>query len=288
MQMTSSGTRAQPRRAARKPDVSGSGAPSRIVVQYPAPAVDGGRYPAKRCVGDTVVVSADVFRDGHDLLRVVVRHLAPGEQKWQETEMHRVDAHLDGVRWEGSFEVLTTGRHEYTIEAWTDVFGTWRDELERKLSAAPRPEGVTHEDLAGELSEGILLLKAAAENAAAAGDRRLIEHALKSLEDAGLPEAAKHDIALGPELFEAVERSQERHGRVTLATAVAVEVDPVRARFGSWYELFPRSWGGLEGVARRVPELAELGFDIVYLPPDPSDRSHQPQGRQQRAGGRAG
>ncbi len=74
-------------------------------------------------------------------------------------------------------------------------------------------------------------------------------------------------MALGPELFEAVERTQERHGSVTLERALAIEVDRVRARFGAWYELFPRSWGGLAGVEKRLPRLAELGFDVVYLPP---------------------
>ncbi|HUZ28170.1 MAG TPA: alpha-amylase family glycosyl hydrolase, partial [Solirubrobacteraceae bacterium] len=91
--------------------------------------------------------------------------------------------------------------------------------------------------------------------------------ALLSLQDPDLPEAAKHDIALGPELFDAAERSQERHDRVTLERPLAIEVDRLAARFGAWYELFPRSWGGLQGVAKRLPELAELGFDVVYLPP---------------------
>src|SRR5581483_12011595 len=132
--MASSGTRAQPARARRLPKLGGQN-PSRIVIQYPQPAVDDGRYPAKRCVGDTVLVGADVFRDGHDLLRAVVRWRGPGERRWHETEMHRVDAHLEGVRWEGDFQVLETGRYEYAVEAWTDVFGTWRDELRRKLQA---------------------------------------------------------------------------------------------------------------------------------------------------------
>src|SRR5207248_774684 len=77
----------------------------------------------------------------------------------------------------------------------------------------------------------------------------------------------KHDVALGPELFEAVERVQERRERVTVEEPLAIEVDRLRARFGAWYELFPRSWGGLKGVERKLPKLAELGFDVIYLPP---------------------
>ena len=238
---------------------AGQSAPARIVIQYPSPAVDGGRYPAKHCVGDAVRVEADIFRDGHELLRAVVRHRVPGG-RWSESEMRQIDAHLGGVRWAGSFDVESMGRHEYTIEAWTDAFGTWRDELERKLGAGQH-------DLAGELSEGILLLRAAAESAQSAGNTALIDHALTALEDRAIPEAAKHDIALGPELFEAVERVQERRESVTLEAPLVIEVDRIRARFGAWYELFPRSWGGLQGVERQLPRLAELGFDVVYLPP---------------------
>ncbi|MBV9192543.1 MAG: DUF3416 domain-containing protein [Solirubrobacterales bacterium] len=234
--------------------------PTRIQVQYPAPAVDAGRYPAKRCVGDTVAVSADVFRDGHDLIRAVIRYRAPGPHAEQETEMHRIDAHLGGVRWAGAFAVDRIGRWDYTIEAWTDVFGTWRDELERKVAAGQH-------DLAGELSEGVVLLRAAAGTAATETDRALIERTLAILTDESTPEAMRHDIALGPELFAVVERTQERLGSVTLPEPIAVEVDRSRARFGSWYELFPRSWGGLQGVEREIPRLAELGFDVLYLPP---------------------
>src|ERR1700720_4026498 len=75
--------------------------PARIVIQYPSPSVAGGHFPAKRCIGDHVEVQADVFRDGHDLIRAVVRYREPGERKWREAEMHRLDPHLEGFRWAG-------------------------------------------------------------------------------------------------------------------------------------------------------------------------------------------
>ena len=228
------------------------------MIQYPAPSVDGGSFPAKRCVGDLVSVAADIFRDGHDELRAVVRYRAPAERRWREGELKPIDAHLGGIRWAGEFEVDSPGRWLYTVEVWTDVFGTWRDELERKLAAG-------QEDLSGELSEGVVLLREGVERARKAADRALIEQALLVLEDESSLEPAK--AVLGEELFAAVERAQERHGNVSLDPPIAIEVDRVRARFGAWYELFPRSWGGLEGVKEALPALAELGFDIVYLPP---------------------
>jgi starch synthase (maltosyl-transferring) len=233
--------------------------PPRIRIALPAPAVDGGRYPPKRCAGDRVTVSADVFRDGHEILRAVIRYRAPGG-RWVEAPMHPVDAHVNGVRWAGDITVGTPGRWEYTIEAWTAAFATWRDELARKIAAGQH-------DLGGELSEGVVLLERVRERAKGEDDRAVLDRALAILRDAGAPEEARHEAALAPELFDVVERCDARHGATRLPKALPIEVDRVRARFSSWYELFPRSWGGLEGVRQQVPRLAELGFDVLYLPP---------------------
>jgi starch synthase (maltosyl-transferring) len=230
------------------------------VIQYPSPSVDDGRYPGKRCVGDRVTVEVDVFRDGHELIRAVVRYRGPDDSQWHEAELHRIDADLGGVRWSAEFEVDRPGRWQYTIQAWTDVFGTWRDEFRRKVVAGQH-------NLASELSEGIVLLRAAAEQTRSKIARELIEHACRELEDPTVPDSAKHDVALGEELLTSVEREQHRHGRVCLDEPRPIEVDRLRARFGAWYEMFPRSWGGLKGVERQLPRLAELGFDVVYLPP---------------------
>ncbi len=234
--------------------------PRRIVIEHPAPAVDGGRYAAKRCVGDIVEVSADVFRDGHDQLRAVVHYQAPGSGRFAEVPLEPIDAHLDGVRWAGRFPVDRCGRWEFTIEAWTDAFATWRDELARKIAA-------DQHDLAGEISEGVVLLGLAAERATDPEDRTLMEHARGVLADPDTPETAKHDAALGPELFAAVERHPDRSSSSSLPKPLPLEVDRERARFGAWYEMFPRSWGGLRGVQEQLPRLADLGFDVIYLPP---------------------
>jgi starch synthase (maltosyl-transferring) len=240
--------------------------PSRIRINYPAPTVDGGRYPAKRCVGDTVTVSADIFRDGHEILRAVVRYKAPGARRWLEAPMRPIDAHVNGVRWEGEFTVETQGRWEWTVEAWSDLFATWRDELQRKVGAG-------QDDLAGELSEGVVMLEDAAARAQGGDDRATIERSLDALKAGAAPEAA-----LAPDLFEAMERVAERHGATRLSQNVGLEVDRVRARFSSWYELFPRSWGGLKGVEEQIPAIAELGFDVLYFPPI------HPIGRKNRKG----
>jgi starch synthase (maltosyl-transferring) len=233
--------------------------PPRIQIVQPAPMIDCGRYPSKRTVGDPVAVSADIFADGHDVLRAVVKSCPPGGEGWRERSMRRIDAQIDGDRWAGEFEVTELGRWSWTIEAWVDAFASWRDELQRKIDAG-------QEDLSGELSEGVVLLEEAAERATGE-DRARIEQALTHLRDDGIPADARGEAALDPDLFEAVERHPDRSRSTLMEERLYVDVDPARARFGAWYELFPRSWGGLRGVAGQIPELAELGFDVLYLPP---------------------
>jgi starch synthase (maltosyl-transferring) len=245
--------------------------PRRIRIAHPAPVIDGGRYAAKRTVGDTVAVSADIFRDGHEKLKAVVKYKAPGGRRWLEAPMRHLDAHIDGVRWAGEFAVEMTGGWQFTIEAWSDVFATWHDELRRKVVAN------LDEDLSGELSEGVVLLERAL--ARCKGDaRRSIEAARDVLADQAAPAQAKYDAALGPELFAAMEAAAERHGATSLDKPISLEVDRVKARFGAWYELFPRSWGGLNAVTEQIPAIAGLGFDVLYLLPI------HPIGRNKRKG----
>jgi starch synthase (maltosyl-transferring) len=233
-------------------------APPRIRIRPLSPVIDAGRYAPKRCVGDAVTVAADVFSDGHEKLRAVIRYRAPGGRTWLEAEMRAVDAHHNGVRWEGSFPVEIQGSWEFSIEAWIDLFATWRDEIQRKVAAA-------QEDLSGELSEGVVLLERAKPKGAP--DKRAIAHALTVLNDAAATQQTRWEAALSPELADAMERSQGRHASMRLEKALPLEVDRVRARFGSWYEVFPRSWGGLKGVEALVPELSQMGFDVLYMTP---------------------
>src|SRR5687767_9065202 len=161
--------------------------PPRIRIRPLSPVIDCGRYAPKRCVGDTVTVAADVFSDGHEMLRAVVRYRAPGGRTWLESEMRPVDDHYKGVRWEGTFAVERPGGWEFGVEAWFDLFATWRDELARKVQAAQ------DDDLSGELSEGAVLLELALVRAKGAADKRAIQHGLKLLRDDAAPAQARYD-----------------------------------------------------------------------------------------------
>jgi starch synthase (maltosyl-transferring) len=245
--------------------------PPRIRIAKPAPVLDAGRYAVKRTVGDTVAVSADIFRDGHEKLKAVIRYKAPGGRRWLEAPMHALDAHVNGVRWAGEFTVETTGTWQVSIEAWTDRWATFHDELRRKVDAD------LGEDLSGEISEAVVLLQKALERCKGEA-RTSIEAAHGTLSNATAPMNEKFAVALGPELFQSMEEAQEREGATQLDKPFTIEVDRVKARFSAWYELFPRSWGGLESVEELVPEIAALGFDVLYLLP------FHPIGRKNRKG----
>ena len=197
--------------------------PPRIQIQDVRPQVDCGRYPVKVTQGDPVELAATIFKDGHDVLRAVVRYRPAGSRKWAELPLEPVGNDL----WRGSFEPGELGRWQYSIEAWVDRYATMLDELDRKLAAG-------QEDLASELAEAELLF--------------------------GPGELASWHAA-APELG-----AKDRHGKTSSKTLEA-DVERERARFGAWYELFPRSFGGFKGVEKALPRLAELGFDVLYLPP---------------------
>ena len=223
--------------------------PARILIERPRPSVDCGRYPAKACVGDEVPVSADVLRDGHEVLRAVVRFRAPGEKGWAEAPLAPYDAHAGGNGFEGAFPVDRQGRWSFVFEAWADTFGSWRTEVTRKLDAQ-------QEDLSSELLEGRAIVESTVARAKGADRKRLTV----ALTEWTLDEAISVDVA------QAVMRWPDR-SQATRSDVLEMEVDRARARYGAWYELFPRSWGGLKGTTAVVPQLAALGFDVLYLPP---------------------
>ncbi len=233
--------------------------PPRVQIENPSPLVDCGRYPVKACVGDELAVQGTILRDGHDQIAAVVRYRGPDDRRWREAPMRPLDHEQGGDTWGGSFEVDTRGRWRWVIEAWTDPHATWQDELTRKVAGG-------QEDLSGELSEGAALLRDAATRARGE-DREGLLAAAATLDDARLPQAERCARALDPDLLAMSGRRPDRTRSTLMPHPAEVEVDRVRARFGSWYELFPRSWVGLAGVAEQLPRLAELGFDVLYLPP---------------------
>jgi len=237
---------------------------SPIVIQEIRPMIDCGRFRAKAIVGDRPIVSADIFRDGTSELAAIIRHRRAGG-RWAEAPM----THIGNDRWEGSFPVDRIGRHEYSIQAWTDRFATWRRDLIKKSDAG--------QDVSLELQEGALLIEQRIEKAAAR-DKKRMTGAVASLRAPATKRrpADKPDrrviAALDPKLAEVMARNPDRSDAAS-SPALGLMVDRERARFGAWYEMFPRSTGakGKHGTfktaASELRRIADMGFDVVYLPP---------------------
>ena len=261
----------------------------RIVIDDIRPRTLTGLYPAKAVVGEPVAVSADVFKDGQDILAARVGWRPRGEKKFVYVAMAVENPGLD--RWQAVFEPTNLGHHEIVIEAWTDTYATWRHNASVKLEAG--------EDIETELEEGAQLIETRAATTARP-DKPVLDAAAKALrarDDAdgdvlarestagavdsraksGLSDADRLAPALGERVAELM-AGPERKTDVTTSKAQLLWVDRERALFSAWYELFPRSEGGFAVAARRLGPIADMGFDVVYLPPI------HPIGRQFRKG----
>jgi starch synthase (maltosyl-transferring) len=242
-----------------------------LLIENVSPQLDGGRHAVKRIVGDRVDVGADVIKDGHDVLVARICLRGPGDQDWRFAPM-TYDADAD--RWTGAFVVDQVGRWVFTVEAWTDAFATWGVALQKKLAAG--------QDVGPELLEGAVQLAAAAAAARGSAERTLAETAAL-LRDPDVSTAERARTALRPELAALVAAHVPRRLGARHERELAITVDRERARFAAWYEMFPRSQatepgrhGTLADAARRLRRLAELGFDVVYLPPiHPIGRTHR-------------
>jgi starch synthase (maltosyl-transferring) len=259
---------------AREPDADAVGTRRSIVIERIEPQIDAGRHPIKRVVGDQLLVTADIFADGHDLLDAALLIRADDETAHAELPMRPID----NDRWSGHVELTRNRWHHYAIEAWRDEFGTWRQGIGKKVDAAvPVPV---------EIEEGRILVEAAlnrAERSEAGEDVRLMRAALTALKRAR--SEATRVAALSTDDLLAVMRRHPDRRFASRSPELPLVVDRERARFGAWYELFPRSQGRdpkkprattLAEATWRLPDIAAMGFDVVYLPPiHPIGRVHR-------------
>lgn len=231
---------------------------SRVVIEGVAPQIDAGAFPIKRVVGDIVEVEADAFTDGHDAISVLLLYRKAGAARWQEAPM----TFITNDRWRASFQVEALGRYEYTILAWVDHFKTWARDMSKRIAA---DQVGTVDLLVGEQ----LVLEAA--RFAKGPDAARLKTFAANLQ-VGVGDVAEQ--ALSPELASLMSRYAERSFAIQYERVLQVEVNRVRARFGAWYEFFPRSTASEPGVhgtfkdaEKRLPYVASMGFDVLYLPP---------------------
>jgi len=231
----------------------------RVVIARLSPEIEGGRFAIKRVAGETVVVEADVFADGHDQVACQILF-------WQDEGQPKVSSMkpLGNDRWRGEFSVEKPGRYHYTVEGWVDRFQTWWKDLEKRIAAK--------QDISTDLLIGAGLIEAAAGRAKGEDAKVLLDWAGKLRRSK--QDESKNVIAAGADLPQLVQQYPERELATRYAKDLTVIVDRAKAGFSAWYEVFPRSCaaeqtrhGSLQDCAQWLPYIASMGFDVVYLPP---------------------
>jgi starch synthase (maltosyl-transferring) len=239
----------------------------RVAVEGVKPEINGGRFPVKRTIGEKVVAEADIFADGHDALCCLLKYRREEDKEWVEVPMEL----LVNDRWRGEFAVAAVGRYLYTIEAWVDRFKTWRQGFIKKAEAG--------QDLSLDTLAGALVIEEASKRASGEDRTRLKAYADSLRSSRG----EKIASALEDELFRLMEKYPDRRLATRYGKELAVVVEEKKARFSAWYELFPRSCasepgrhGTFKDCELRLPYIASMGFDVLYLPPiHPIGRTHR-------------
>lgn len=228
----------------------------RVIIEGVSPEIDCGRFAIKRVTGEHVAVEADMYTDGHDSIACVLCYRRDDQPAWTEVPMTL----LVNDRWQGSFPVTDIGGYWYTLVAWVDHFLTWSRDLVKRIDAG--------QDLAVDLEIGARMVDDAALRAPRSDASALKRHA-KAMRG-----ASGADAALSPELLRLMERYADRRFATRYGKELPVVVDPPRARFSTWYEIFPRSMspeparhGTFKDVESMLPDIRDLGFDVLYLPP---------------------
>ncbi len=232
----------------------------RVVIERVRPEVNCGRFAIKRVVGDNVVVEADVFADSHDELACRVLY-------WDGTKPEPSSSRMKSAGndcWRGEFRVSRVGSYRYTIEAWIDRFATWRGDLMARIGAG--------QDLAVELLIGADIIDDSANLAGGQDALALRDWARRLRESAN--QKSGTSVALEEELLEVIRRYPDQHLASRYDKELPLVVDRPKARFSTWYEVFPRSCApeaGRHGTFRDCetlfPYIASMGFDVLYLPP---------------------
>jgi starch synthase (maltosyl-transferring) len=233
----------------------------RVVIERVSPEVDGGRFPAKSTVADPVEVQADVFADGHDVVRVVLRYQFADTRGWTETPMEL----LGNDRWRAGFTPDRLGLWQFEIAGWVDHFETWLSGTAKKSEA-----GV---DISVELQIGASLMASAAERAKGS-DARTLSSLAEVLADGSITPEERLAKGMGEESVGLARAYPDRSRETRSSIRWPVVADREKAVHSTWYELFPRSWskktgehGTFNDVEARLDYVADMGFDVLYLPP---------------------
>jgi starch synthase (maltosyl-transferring) len=233
----------------------------RVVIENITPQVDCGRFPAKRAIGESVAVEADVFTDGHDAVAATLFYRHESTPEWQAVAMSA----LGNDRWQARFTVQTLGRYVFTVGGWVDHLESWRQGLAKKFEAG--------QDIELDLRQGATLARAVAERVRDTEARALLDWAT-AVSDPARNREERVVLAQSDTVHQLSRRRPDPQTVARHEPPLVIDVDRERARYSTWYELFPRSAGRTPGqhgtfadVAALLPEISAMGFDVLYLPP---------------------
>lgn len=232
----------------------------RVIIENIKPEIDCGEFPIKRVLGEEVVVEADIFSDGHDSISALLLYRKPVNGKWLEVPMR----HLENDRWTGKFTVEEIGIYDYTVQGWIDNFRTWQNDIGKKFSAG--------QDIRVDIANGIKHITDAAANADADDRKTLLGFAdYLRIETDFLKSVS---CCLGEEVGILMKQYLKKRFVGTYDKELKVVVERPKASFSSWYEIFPRSCASDHGkhgtfadCEKILPDIAKMGFDVLYLPP---------------------
>jgi len=232
----------------------------RVIIENVSPQVEGGRFPAKRVIGDQIHISADIFSDGHDEISASIYYKHSGERRWKTARMKP----LVNDKWEAIIPADKLGFYEFRVQGWIDHFTTWKKGLKKKFEAG--------QDVKVELQIGANMLREL-EKKASKKDQELLNEWADYL-DAGEQQGACVATVLSDKMSEIVYKADDKSAAALSPLIYKIEVERKKAGFSTWYELFPRSaasqpgqHGTFKDVAKLLPRIAEMGFDTLYFPP---------------------
>jgi starch synthase (maltosyl-transferring) len=233
----------------------------RVIIDRVRPEIDSGRFPIKRTVGEKIKVRADIITDGHDAISGLLLFRHEGAARWQAALLKG----FSNDKWKASFKVTELGRYVYTLCAWLDRFKSWRRDFAKRLEAG--------QDVAMDLPIGAALVEETLARAPAPQQAWLAACAQELRSTRSQEPRAR--LALDPKLLARMERCLPDRTQMTFyPKTLAVVVDPIKARFSAWYEMFPRSCSPTSGAhgtfadcEARLPYISAMGFDVLYLPP---------------------
>jgi starch synthase (maltosyl-transferring) len=236
----------------------------RVFIEHIKPQVNAGQFPVKRVIGDIFKVTADIYCDSHDVLSAEVVYKYHGEEDWQQSQME----YVVNDRWQADFRLSALGNCYYTVQAWVDTFKTWHHDILKKTDASVANDV--------DLQMGTIIIRQTLDTYLnmAEEDKNYLNAIVEKVNSEELSLEDKIETSIGNKLYQTMIRYPLKNHVTRFEKSLEISVERKKANFSSWYEAFPRSLspetdqhGTFKDCINFLPYIAQMGFDVFYLPP---------------------